>query len=204
MKRYTPAIALLAALLPSIASAFPVTFQFGGTVTSASSGSPALGAPWNTSGAAAGSPVSLSYTFESTTPDINASPTVGGYALAVTGASLTINAATATFPATGTGISVSNGQAPGVDQYFVFFFGVPGATELSINLIDNTDSSFPTDALPTNLNLANFSSRTGELVADRPFGQQIKFRLDTFQAIVPEPTALCSIATFALVARRRR
>ncbi|MFT3785140.1 MAG: PEP-CTERM sorting domain-containing protein [Tepidisphaeraceae bacterium] len=200
----TTILASIAALaLSSGALASPITFQFDGVVTNVFSGSPALGAPWNTAGAVVGSPVQLTYTFESSTPDSNAGANFGTYLNAVSAYSLKINTTSqsVTGPAA---ISILESWPAGYDQYEMNFYGFTGTSGLSFQLDDNTNSSFATDALPTSLNLSTFSLRQGDLVGGVPFGQTIRFRVDTLTILVPEPTTLAAAALGAVTSLKRR
>lgn len=194
---------LVCAIAPAV-SAVPVTFNFTGNVTNIASGSGTFGAPWNTSPAVIGSPVSVSYTFESSTPDSNGTSYLGVYANLISSCTVTINAATSTFTPTSSATAVYENFPAGIDQHETQAHGVPGAYRLVLDLEDWTNQIFTTDALPTNLAFNYITNTQGRLeAASGPFVRTVYFNITSFS--VPEPTgALTAAGTLFGLARRRR
>lgn len=197
-------ILTLFACLGCSAPAATVVFQFGGIITSSSFVSPLS---WTNAGGVVGQPITITYTFESGTADSVPLTTLGTYLNAVSLASLDFNGYQSTFVPTTSEFDVyDNPPATTYDAYVLRVNGVPGAAFFEIRLQDGTASEFSSDALPTNLNLANFlTNKQGQL--DGPggaFSATMRFNITSFN-VIPEPaTVPLSIAGALLLLRRAR
>ena len=194
---------LVAALLVTgqPASAALFTFEFSGEVVAMYSdlGGPPP-SPWNA--VQIGDPWSLTYTFESTTPDNNIQPEFGNYSGALLSYILAVGPASES-AALDDYISIENSHA--FRDAYDLNIVAPSDKDLRLLLIDNTDTSWSTDALPTNLNLAGFNHK--ELLITGPsatFVWWIQGDVETF-AVVPEPAAgLLAMLPIAVHWRRSR
>ncbi len=140
---------LLMALGPLAANASPVSFVVEGTANFVS---PQLSTAFKL-----GDPYRLEYTFESTTPDSNASPNRGDYHNSISGLKVTVGTYTASPTFTSSVITVFN-DLSGQDLYRIDLIGVSGPSAAGLplgnqtalmQLIDLTGTAFTSDALPT-------------------------------------------------------
>jgi hypothetical protein len=203
-------VAVLGLALP--ASAVPYTFTYTGVVTQKTTGGPgsAFTAPWNNPGIVVGSPVTLSYTFESTSPDISASPVSGAFD-SITQVSLTMGPATNTVNYgtpqriyTANDLVFPNPPSYTTDRYGVLLnAGVGGNSDtLIFQMDDTTFSTFNTDALPlVQPNPSSFNNFFGSLESNGSFGtSEIRFVLTD----VPEPAAIGALLLPGVAMLRRR
>jgi len=152
-------IAAIASLAfwPLQVRASPIEFTFNGIVNSINDPLGNRPPPWN--GVNVGDPWTLTYRFESTTPDSDPSPTLGEYA-AIDSYSLTIGSAidTRLILPTSTFIRVFDGEPAGLDQYMAAVINEIELTSWFMQLVTANESEFPTDALPLcgDIDVANF------------------------------------------------
>jgi hypothetical protein len=188
-----------------VAVAVPITFSFTGIVTNVDS---PLAVEFSL-----GESVVGSYTFESTTADIDpGDPTTGHYDNAITAFTATFGGDYTVTQGLDNDIFVADGL-PGNDVYSLFLTNPTAPTvaglslgALSIGLIDTDSSVFSSDALPlTPPNLSDFEiDSSGTIYLGSP-NQTMDFQL-TSLTLVPEPTTL-ALATLGLVGigyRRRK
>lgn len=125
----------------------PVTFTFGGVVTNIEDRFGAIEAPWDS--VVVGDPWSITYTFESTTPDSDPINTWGYYNNTISSYMINVGGVNQTAPPTTSRIAVFNGLPVGFDQYEVNLYdATAGFNSLFFQLDDDTDSAWATDALP--------------------------------------------------------
>lgn len=192
------------ALVSPVALAAPLTHQFTGQVSSISGNN--LGAPWNGATITVGTPVTIQYTFDTTTTDTIASPTSASYTGAISSITLTLGTASATW-STSTTIDVQDST---LDSTEFSDYSVPGtgpSDHLLVSLSDSSATVFTSDALPLSFSLSDFDSMLAYL--GDPFGIEepftyMEFALTDFTTIVPEPTALAGVLAGGLALRRRR
>jgi hypothetical protein len=205
MRKALLCVAVVSASYASTAQAFPQTFQFTGVVTSVT-GTAGFTAPWPNVGAVVGDPVSLTFTFETTVADTAGGNDVGQYPNAISAVTYSMGAATTSFVPTSSSFFLRDNVPLGYDLYEVSMFPMPGGSQLSVQLVDNTSTVFTGDTLPAVLNFPAFNQRT--IRATAPSGSPfttptVNVRLDTFSVVVPEPS-LAMVPVLALLGRRRR
>jgi hypothetical protein len=189
--------------------AVPTTFTYTGVVTQKSIGLSTFSAPWNNPGIVVGSPVTFTYTFESSTPDTDGGPNTGQY-LSITQIVLTMGPATSTMNFTSPPPlpRIYNGNdivfpSFTTDRYGVLAFSLPGnVDQLTFQMDDTTFSTFNSDALPlTQPDPADFNFFFGLMEAQGSFStSQYRFVFDP----LPEPGTMGLIAMSGAVALLRR
>ena len=170
-----------------------IEFEFGGKVTDTSW----YYLPWNQ--VQVGDEWSISYVFDSTTPDTfpidELQDNVGSYVDAIKSFDLIVGCVTVSdSSASGVGnITVFNGHPTGYDQYEIFIFLRFGeASSWFMQLDDPTDSAWSTDGLPLcgDINLDDFAVKTFRIsddVDDCSITGAVEYH--NWQ-IVPEPSTL--------------
>jgi hypothetical protein len=154
----------------SEARAVPITFSFGGSVTSTNfdPDDPFAGT------IGFGSAISGSYSFESTSVDAAAGPQTGSYWSFGPSALMLVNIAGNTFNTGGLlNIGVANDFAGPVDQYTVL--SAIGTASIEVFLQNIGGTAFASDALPLVApNLASFPIRNFSLIDSDWLGNQIE------------------------------
>lgn len=197
------------------AEALPITFSFGGSVTSTNfdPNDPFSGT------IGFGTPISGSYTFESTAVDSAPGLQTGSYWSFSPTATIVANIGGKVFGIDGMlNIGIANDFAGPVDQYTVFASFL-GAVTIELFLQNFGGTAFSGDALPLVApNLANFAVRNFLLTHSNYLGIQIEIMgtIDTLSCSagcsdlppqgVPEPATLASlcIGFLGLLGLRRR
>lgn len=141
---------------------------------------------------------SLTYTFESTTGDTDASPTFGNYP-AITSWSLTVG--TVTDSEMGGDIMVTN--IPEYDKYEVSL--ATAGLDYSLYLADEDATVFTSDALPLGgeIDLLDFSSWHFNVVRESPDYWHIHGSVTSYSWI-PEPSTVLLLAFGSLALLRKR
>lgn len=200
----------------SSANATPVTFSFTGTVTGVSAN---VAGTFNTTQTLSGS-----YTFESTSADLNATPSLGVYAVLVANSlSLSIGGYSAGQVGPSNASDVVVVELPPLIS-FDFYSGqwngnVSGAPvgsltprSFSFNLIDSTATVFATEALPGGPpSLAAFNSGTwflGFASSTNLFAGGVQGTITSLEVVpTPEPITMLlggtGLSTLAYAARKR-
>ena len=187
-----------------------IEFEFGGEVTSLHG---IYQSPWNQ--VQTGNEWSISYVFESTTPDTfpidELQERLGSYDKSIKGYELTVGSVTVSDSSdSGIGsIHIYNGYPTGYDQYEVLI-SLP--TEMAIGpwfmqLDDYTDSAWSTDALPLcgDIDLENFKIKDFHILIDDLSGSEIMGVVEYHQCrIVPEPATLSLLVLGSLIMRHRK
>lgn len=177
--------ALFSVLAHSAANADHVTFQFGGVIASVTNDpSSPLPAPWN--GLSAGQSWSMTYVFESTTPNSSLDGNYGQY-MPLVSYSLTAGGNTENGLANTGIIQVFGNPASGSVGYMMtgFLGSLPGGS-FGISLSDPTLTAFNSNALPLTLHLTKLPDRNFFLftaLSDGGTQSAISGTVDTFQVI---------------------
>jgi hypothetical protein len=186
--------------LGQCAYAAPLTFQFTGTVDGMLDPA-ARPAPWDA--IAIGDPWTLTYTFETTTPDTQSSPNLGTYDGAILSYSLIVGPVSRNTLSFGE-IYIYDEEPGDFDQYELHIFP-PGSNPIYLfQLDDSSGNSWSTDALPTNLNLGGFDSAMDLRIAGNGGSWNIRGPVQSF-AVIPEPSvtfALLTVLTRVAIGRR--
>ena len=180
-------LAALLSLLPGACRAATITFHFSGTVHTVFDFSGELGPL----GVVNGAPISVTYAFESTTPDADPATDRGVYD-AVTSLDLEVASFVATNSSTGT-ITVENNFLIYGRRQDGYYLQIPlvsaqasGAMLIGFALIDQQRGAFSSDALPLlPPDLVSFESREFTLIQGPSL---VLGTLDTLVLIVPEPS----------------
>jgi hypothetical protein len=217
MTRSQIGIIVLSAAVAAIYIAAPaqaalIEFEFGGTVTDVMG---PVDPPWDV--VQVGDPWSMTYIFDSTAPDTAPLATDYGSYQAITWYELTFQTAggplseSDTVSPSSTFIHVFNNRPSGWDQYEVFI-PLQGSASWFMQLDDNTNTAWPTDALPLcgdlfeNVDLVDFDRRDF-ILSSAPF-EEIWGSID-YANCIPEPASIVYLTTIGLLglfayARRRR
>jgi hypothetical protein len=99
----------------------------------------------------------------------------------------------------------SGGVTTGGSVDTILVDGVPQLGNVEIFLTGNSDAIWPTDALPTQLDLGDFSFADAEIYLNVGLPSGVRFNI-TALYVVPEPACgtLLMVAAISLVFRRRR
>ena len=227
LRRSGLALSLSLAALFGMASgalAVPITFQYSGEITLVQAG--VSGGP-----IVAGQSYVATYTFESTTADVTASPNTGNYASAISsyvfdiGSGAYVGSATAGTTASSGDILVLN-DSGGIDNYIAAALEtdetINGADingfelfAFTMSLIDGTQTAFADDSLPlTPPPLGGFGVQTFQLSFMNPAGPTavVQGTVTSFVQVtdmeIPEPGTLslllAGLAGLGLMGRRRQ
>ncbi|MGD9692638.1 MAG: hypothetical protein AB7G17_11525 [Phycisphaerales bacterium] len=205
----------LAFALCTAAHAAPIDITYTGVVASIDNISAFT--PTFLSTALVGDAVTLSFRFESTTPDAHANPSLGDYSAGLIGFSINIgtHGFSTNFPETRT-LTVADGPTQDIltteMTYRVALLPAGSFFRIAASLTDNDASAFTGDAIPSSLNFSDFESALGSLSFwDGGTTQTGEITFDWSDAsidpfFIPLPTipGLTAVAFAALAAPRSR
>ncbi len=176
---------LFSTFAPAAANADQVTFQFGGVITSVNNDpSSPLPTPW--SGLSAGQSWSMTYVFDSTTPNSSLDGNFGQY-MPLVSYSLTAGGNTENGLANTGIIQVFGNPASGSVGYMMtgFLGSLPGGS-FGISLSDPTLTAFNSNALPITLDLTKLPDRSFFLftaLSDGGTQSAVSGTVDSFQVV---------------------